>query len=158
MVKIIALSGIHNCKKTSVFEELKSYYSNRNDILFISEIPTTIKNIGLGINNDDNFIQLLPLRQGLSQITYINIENYARELKGYKYIILDRCSLDVTIYSRYFSDIGDMINNENDQFNDTNIDIIKSFYKNHEFKIFYFGINNWVENKRDDSMDNLVSN
>jgi hypothetical protein len=152
MVKIISLSGIHNCKKTTTFNELKSFYKNRNDILFISEIPTIIKNIGLGINNDDDFLELLPLRQGLSQMTYINIENYSKGLKGYNYIILDRCSLDVTIYSRYFSDIGDMTNNDDDKFNDTNIDIIKSFYKNHDFKIFYFSIKDWVDNKRDDSM------
>ena len=149
VAKLISLSGIHNCQKTTTFSELKELYKNRNDILFISEIPTMFNNLGLGINNDDNQLNLLPLRQGLSQFCSINIEKFLR-FSDYKYIIMDRCSLDITLYTRYFSDIGDMV--DEGQLDDLNIDLIKSYYLDFDFKLFYFGMNNWIENKRADSM------
>ena len=150
MATIISLIGIHNCKKTTTFNKLKKHFKDRDDILFLSEIPTALNSIGLGINNSDNKLSLLALRQGLSHMLSLQIERHLSMSQDYKYIIMDRCSLDVLLYTRYFNDIGDMI--DDSPFDEMNIDIIKSYYKSNNFKIFYFGMDNWVDNQRIDSM------
>jgi thymidylate kinase len=151
MAKIISLSGIHNCGKTTTFNKLKELYKDNKKILFISEMNTALNELGLGINNEDDQLELLPLRQGLSQFSLITMERFFKELTSYTHVITDRCSLDTTLYTHYFADKGDMSNN--DQLTDININLIKSFYQGFEFKIFYFGIDKWIDNKRIDSMN-----
>jgi hypothetical protein len=150
MAKIISLSGIHNCGKTTTFDKLKELYKDNNKILFISEMNTALNKLGLGINNEDNQLSLLPLRQGLSQFNLISMERFFKESTDYTHIIMDRCSLDTTLYTHYFTDKGDMIND--DDLSDININLITSFYQEYGFKIFYFGIDRWIDNKRIDSM------
>lgn len=150
MTKIISLSGIHNCGKTTTFEKLKEKYKDNKKILFISEMNTALNKLGLGINNEGDQLSLLPLRQGMSQFCLINIEKFLKEAIDYTHIIMDRCSLDTTLYTHYFADKGDMINDG--QLDNISIELINSYYQNYEFKIFYFGMDNWIENKRTDSM------
>lgn len=150
MAKIISLSGIHNCGKTTTFEKLKEKYKDNKKILFISEMNTALNKLGLGINNADDQLGLLPLRQGMSQFCLITIERFLKESIDYTHVVMDRCSLDTTLYTHYFADKGDMMNDG--QLDHTSVGLINSFYQNYDFKIFYFGMNNWIENKRTDCM------
>lgn len=151
MAKLISLSGIHNCGKTTTFNKLKEHYKDNNKILFISEVNTALNDLGLGINNDDSKLGLIPLRQTMAQTLQISMEDFLSSSIDYTHVVLDRCSLDTILYTVYFADRGDIIVEEK------GLDSIKEFlythYKALDIKIFYFGIDKWIENKRKDSMD-----
>jgi len=146
-IQIISLSGIHNCKKTTIFGELKEFYKNRRDILFFSEFNTLLDNYGLGINDDKK--PLMRLRQNVSLKSLQEIENYLLKMKSdhYRYVIMDRCSLDVILYTNYFIDFGHLSR----QINDVHFISAKNNY--YQYKLIYFGMSHWVENKRPNSMD-----
>lgn len=141
MTTIISLTGVHNCKKTTTFERLSKQLKHRKDILFLKEVPLMLYALGLGINNDN--ASLLQTRQKLAYTITSFLETELLDSSTYNYVITDRCSLDILVYSQY---LLKQIPGAKQ---------LERYKNNPKFKIYYFGMKEWYKDVRTGAMDHL---